>query len=228
MIVGQLPNNLPTESPPYPNFNGQGGQAHWNGPGRPLYGHMVIADDGSPSFEANQNDLVSPNRFTFSYPGLLPASTGLSGQHPTQAMQSGYVFRAIATLGTLDTGSGVQVGLYANGAQYATLDIPTQNTWASATPYLVGDCVQGASGYAAICVSAGTSGGSTPSFSSTPGNIVTDGGAAWQTVSLSHSSLAGGPGLYVLPGNADDNLQTMINSYGGSTAADLAVNVRIR
>lgn len=228
VITGQLPNNLPTEAPPYPNFPGQGGQAHWNGPARPLYGHMVIADDGSPSFEANQNDLVSPNRFTFTFAGALPSSTGLSGQHPTQALQSGYIFRAIATVGTLDASNPVEVGLYANGSQYATLMVPTQNTWSSATPYLVGDMVQGATGYAALCVSAGTSGGSSPSFSSTPGNITTDGGAAWQTVSLSHSSLAGGPGTFTLPGNGDDNLQTMINSYGGSTAADLVVNVRTR
>ena len=52
MTIGQLPNNTPTEDPPYPGIE----SPHWVSPARPLYGVQIINDYGEVVFEANQRD----------------------------------------------------------------------------------------------------------------------------------------------------------------------------
>jgi hypothetical protein len=64
MTFGQLPNNMPTEKPPYRGVE----SPHWVSPSRPLFGIQIINDYGEVVFEANQRDGL-----------LVPAPIGATG-----------------------------------------------------------------------------------------------------------------------------------------------------
>ena len=186
----------------------------------------------------------NPKVCVFSFAGLVPSSTGLSAPYPlsnvkaglgsavlpsgavTSTIGGGFISLIIATLGTVDASNPVEVGFYLNGSSFASLNIPTTNTWAALTFYNSGDCVEGASGFTACCVVPGTSGGSSPTFPATAGDIVADGGVTWQTVTQAYSS-AGGGTSWVIPGNADDYIQVGVTSYTGSTASDLQAQAQV-
>ena len=185
---------------------------------------------------------TQPTSYVFTYNGLLPSSTALSGRKSlanpapvataigstyTAGAMGGHVGLIIAELGTLDASNGVEVGFYLNGTSFADLYIPTALTWAATTFYGLGDCVVGYTGFTATVVQAGTSGGSSPTFASTIGGRSTlDGGVIWETVSQAYSSAAGKT-AWLIPGYANDNFQVEIVGYSGSTAADLVATIQV-
>ena len=186
---------------------------------------------------------TQPKIIFFSLPGLVPASTSAcprgsvtnpgpvatapNGTYTPGAM-GGQVSLVVATLGTVDSGNSVEIGFYLNGGSaFATLYIPATAVWAASTFYNYGDCVVGYTGYTAMALQAGVSGGSTPSFSSTPGDSVTDGQVIWQTVSQGYSSQGGGSNGWLIPGYGDDYFQVQVVAYAGSTASDIEAQVQI-
>ncbi len=258
MISGQLPNNVDGSyagmvSPHRRYLYGPG--ASGAATHRPYFGHQIINDEGAVVFEANQDDQVSPNRFEFSYPGLITAgasgAAGLSAKYPIHIFQSGYVWLINASLSTVDSSNPVEVGFYINGVQFYTLHIPCTTNWIPYNNYNVSDTIipaaSGATGYSVCCVVAGQSGEYIPSFTGATGayivETVGDSGslipAVWQTIDygfcfhkflLTSITGATGPayGVPYLPGNADDYLQVKIESYAGSTASDLQAHMRVR
>jgi len=62
----------------------------------------------------------------------------------------------------------------------------TATTWAATTAYTVGEAVKPAvdNGYFYVCTTAGTSGGTAPTWSTTEGTSVTDGSVIWETVKI--------------------------------------------
>jgi hypothetical protein len=258
MISGQLPNNLPVEAPSYPymrtpNWRQSASTSYQS---RPHFGHQIIDDSGAVVFEANETDLVTPNRFEFSYNGLIPSSTGLSAKYAVHVMQAGYIYLINASLGTVDLTNPVVVGFYINGVQVSTLSIPCVAAWSSYVAYNVSDTITLGSGgglqpYSACCITAGHAGLSAPSWTATAGAVFTESlssiqltekctPAQWQIIDASFcfrrfptsliNSGASVPssGVPYLPGNADDYLQTKIESYSGTTASDLHAHVRVR
>ena len=184
---------------------------------------------------------AQPWQYKFTYNGLLPSSTSLSGwdslENPapvatapggtfTAGAMGGSVSLIVATLGTLDASNAVEVGFYLNGTSFADLYVPVAATWAGSTFYGYGDCVVGYTGFTAKAIQAGTSGGSGPTFASSIGGTVADGGVIWQTVSQSYASAAGKTAWYI-PGYGDDRFQVKIVGYSGSTAADLVAKVLV-
>jgi hypothetical protein len=253
MISGQLPDNVDGSyagmvSPHRRYLYGASGAAH-----RPYFGHQIINDEGAVVFEANQDDQVSPNRFEFSYPGLITAggtgAAGLSAKYPIHIFQPGYVWLINASLSTVDSSNPVTVGFYINGVQFYTLNIPCAANWIPYNNYNVSDTIipaaSGATGYSVCCVVAGESGEYIPAFSSTPGSYIAEAAsgstipAVWQTIDhgfcfhkflLTSIDGASSPafGVPYLPGNADDYLQVKIESYAGATASDLQAHMRVR
>lgn len=71
------------------------------------------------------------------------------------------------------------------------------DAWLASTAYALGEAVRPTTrnGFAYECTTAGTSGGSEPTWPTTPGNTVNDGTAVWTcraNYSLAQGSLAGG------------------------------------
>jgi len=68
----------------------------------------------------------------------------------------------------------------------AGYNLKQPSAWAASTDYSVGDYVRptSANGYNYECISAGTSGSSEPTWPTTIGDTVTDGGVTWRCVSM--------------------------------------------
>jgi len=64
----------------------------------------------------------------------------------------------------------------------------TATTWIANTAYTVGQAVKPAvaNGYIYVCTTAGNSGGTAPTWSTTAGNTVNDGTVVWETVKIDH------------------------------------------
>lgn len=62
-------------------------------------------------------------------------------------------------------------------------------TWLASTAYTVGQAVKPASdnGYVYVCTTAGTSGASAPTWSTTEGGTVTDSSVVWEVVKINHT-----------------------------------------
>ena len=101
---------------------------------------------------------------------------------------------------------------------------PTQ-AWASATYYGLGSIVKISTSWAAICTTAGTSGGSAPSWTTTQGDNVTDGGVTW----LMYSSPNGAnfPVILIAQGSMTNVIDGATGNNGIITDLDYVLNSRL-
>ena len=91
-----------------------------------------------------------------------------------RAWESGIGTHKITGLTITGNASGLLTVTFPENLSLAT-------AWASTTAYALGDVVRGASAdLPAICVQAGTSGGSEPTWPAAPGDPISDGSAEWR------------------------------------------------
>lgn len=199
MIIGQLPDNLPTENPPYPpggtGASGSGMPSpHFLGLGRPYFGIQVFNDDLDVVFEVNQNGLVIPD---------VSGSTGAIGA--TGASGTAGATGAIGASGTGATGASGAGSTGASGPTGATGPSggetgATGASGASGTSGAAG--ATGASGTGATGATGsgatGASGASGPSGATGPGGGASGATGASGSVGASGSNGstgATGPGI---------------------------------
>jgi hypothetical protein len=92
----------------------------------------------------------------------------------------------------------------------------TPAAWTSSTAYLVGDRIRpnlASNGYLYQCVTAGTSGGSAPTFSTTIGATFGDGSVTWKNIGVDDPTLR-----YVVPSSAFGQILIDPHKPGWSTA----------
>jgi len=97
----------------------------------------------------------------------------------------------------------------------------TPAAWTAATDYLVGDRIRPnltSNGYLYQCVTAGTSGGSAPAFSTTVGATFGDGSVTWKNIGADDPTLR-----YVVPSSAYGQILIDPHKPGWSTATGSSV-----
>jgi hypothetical protein len=192
------------------------------------------------SFIGSYNRIIN-NTFWFTYAGIvMDAGNNVNSN----------VIRDNIYMSTGNTGTGVFVrGGYANkfegkedcencglgyflAGQAAEVhgayleNIAPTASWSSATYYSLGAIVKISSSWAAICTAAGTSGGSTPTWTATQGDTVADGSTVtWMMYSSPNG--ANFPVVLIAPGSMTNVIDGATGNNGIITDLDYVINGRI-